>query len=165
MLESRNRPFAPALAATLAGIALAGCHASSEGPESPPPPVEQAIANFKLDLATSTLVVPYPFDIYFAIPGAPVDGTLNLPTVPWRGAAVQAALNSQDGWSTTASLDASFTLPLDAASIGASSVKIIKLWLNPSNKAPATSPSCLPDGATSPVAGVLAYGTDFTAEA
>ena len=169
MFESRNRPFAPALAAMLAGIALAGCHASSEGPESPPPPTELAIANFKLDLATSTLVVPYPFDIYFAIPGAPVDGTLNLPTVPWRNAAMQAALNSQDGWSTTSSLDTSFTLPLDPASIGASSVKIIKLWLNPSTKAPVnpadpTQLAFLPSGATSPVAGLLTYGTDFTAD-
>ena len=112
MFESRNRPFAPALAAALAGIALAGCHASSEGPESPPPPVEQAIAKF--NIATGSL--PYPIDLYF-VPSAAAplpDGTLNLPTVPWRNAAMQAALNSQDGWSTTASLDASFTLPLDA---------------------------------------------------
>ena len=162
MLESRNRPFAPALAAVLAGIALGGCHASSEGPESPPPPVEEAIAKFNL----STGNLPYPIDLYFApSAAAPLpDGTLNLPTVPWRNAAMQGALNSQDGWSTTSSLDTSFTLPLDSASIGASSVKIIKLWLNPSNKAPATSPSFLPDGATSPVAGVLTYGTDFTAD-
>lgn len=167
MFESRNRPFAPALAAALAGIALAGCHASSEGPESPPPPVEEAIAKF--NIATGSL--PYPIDLYFApSAAAPLpDGTLNLPTVPWRNAAMQAALNSQDGWSTTASLDASFTLPLDAASIGASSVKIIKLWLNPSTKAPvnpadAAQLAFLPSGATSPVAGVLTYGTDFTAD-
>ncbi len=167
MFESRNRPFAPALAAALAGIALAGCHASSEGPESPPPPVEQAIAKF--NIATGSL--PYPIDLYF-VPSAAAplpDGTLNLPTVPWRNAAMQAALNSQDGWSTTASLDASFTLPLDSASIGASSVKIIKLWLNPSTKAPvnpadAAQLAFLPSGATSPVAGVLTYGTDFTAD-
>ncbi len=121
----------------LAGIALGGCHASSEGPESPPPPTEEAIAKF--NIATGNL--PYPIDLYF-VPSAAAplpDGTLNLPTVPWRNAAMQAALNSQDGWSTTSSLDTSFTLPLDSASIGASSVKIIKLWLNPSNKAPATS--------------------------
>ena len=167
MLESRNRPFAPALAATLAGIALAGCHASSEGPESPPPPVEQAIAKFSI--ATGNL--PYPIDLYF-VPSAAAplpDGTLNLPTVPWRNAAMQAALNSQDGWSTTASLDTSFTLPLDSASIGAGSVKIIKLWLNPSTKAPVnpadpTQLGFLPSGATSPVAGLLTYGTDFTAD-
>jgi len=167
MFESRNRPFAPALAAALAGIALGGCHASSEGPESPPPPTEKAIANFNL----TTGNLPYPIDLYFApSAAAPLgDGTLNLPTVPWRNAAMQAALNSQDGWSTTASLDTGFTLPLDSASIGASSVKIIKLWLNPSTKAPVNPADSaqlrfLPSGATSPVAGILTYGTDFTAD-
>ncbi len=66
------------------------------------------------------------------------------------------------------SLDTSFTLPLDAASIGASSVKIIKLWLNPRPRRRRIQPtrrSWLPaDGATSPVAGLLTYGTDFTAD-
>ena len=164
MFESRNRPFAPALAAALAGIVLGGCHASSEGPESPPPPTEVATAYFKLDLATSTLVVPYPYDLYFAIPGAPADGTLNLPTVPWRSAAVQSAMNALDGWSTNSAIDTSFSLPIDPASIGPNTVKIIKLWLDPATKAPATNPNYLPVGATSPVAGVLAYGTDFTAD-
>jgi len=164
MFESRNRPFAPALAAALAGIVLGGCHASSEGPESPPPPTEVATANFKLDLATSTLVVPYPYDLYFAIPGAPADGTLNLPTVPWRSAAVQSAMNALDGWSTNSAIDTSFSLPIDPSSISGSTVKIIKLWLDPATKAPATNPNYLPVDATSPVAGVLAYGTDFTAD-
>jgi hypothetical protein len=93
-----------------------------------------------------------------------VDGTLNIPTLPWRSAAMQAALNSQDGWSTTASLTTGFTLPLDPSSISASSVKIVKLWLDPTTKAPATNPAFLPTGAASPVAGVLTYGTDFTAD-
>ena len=164
MFESRNRPFAPALAAALAGIVLGGCHASSEGPESPPPPPEVATAYFKLDLASGTAVVPYPYDLYFAIPGAPADGTLNLPTVPWRSAAVQSAMNALDGWSTNSAIDTSFSLPIDPASIGPNTVKIIKLWLDPATKAPATNPNYLPVGATSPVAGVLAYGTDFTAD-
>jgi hypothetical protein len=163
MFESRNRPFAPALAAALAGIVLAGCHASSEGPESPPPPTEEAFAKFDINLAASVVDVPYPYDLYFRFPGA-VDGTLNLPTVPWRGAATQAAMNSQDGWSTTASLTTGFSLPLDPASISAGAVKIVKLWLDPNTKAPATNPAFLPTGATSPVAGVLTYGTDFTAD-
>jgi len=93
-----------------------------------------------------------------------VDGTLNIPTLPWRTAAMQAALNSQDGWSTTAYLTTGFSLPLDPASISGSSVKIIKLWLDPTTKAPATNPAFLPTGATSFVAGVLSYGTDFTAD-
>jgi len=142
---------------------LAGCHASSEGPESPPPPTEEAFAKFDINLAALIADVPYPYDLYFATPGL-VDGTLNLPTFPWRSAAMQAALNSQDGWSTTSSLTTGFSLPLDPASISASSVKIVKLWLNPTTKAPATNPAFLPTGATSPVAGVLTYGTDFTAD-
>ena len=164
MFESRNRLFASALAVALAGIALGGCHATTDGPESPPPPTEVAFAKFDINLAASVLEVPYPYDLYFAIPGAPVDGTLNLPTLPWRSAAMQAALNSQDGWSTTASLTTGFSLPIDPASISASSVKIVKLWLDPTTKAPATNPAFLPTGATSPVAGVLTYGTDFTAD-
>ena len=164
MFEFRNRLVAPALAVALAGIALAGCDSTQDGPESPPPPTEIAFAKFDINLAASVLDVPYPYDLYFAIPGAPVDGTLNIPTLPWRSAAMQAALNSQDGWSTTASLTTGFSLPIDPASISASSVKIVKLWLDPSTKAPATNPAFLPTGATSPVAGVLTYGTDFTAD-
>jgi hypothetical protein len=164
MVDAKRWLLAPAIA-VIAGVALSGCEASKDGQVPfPPPPPESGVAKFNINLAASVLDVPYPYDLYFAIPGAPVDGTLNLPTVPWRSAAMQAALNSQDGWSTTASLTTGFTLPLDPASISGSSVKIIKLWLDPTTKAPATNPAYLPSGATSPVAGVLAYGTDFTAD-
>jgi hypothetical protein len=163
MLEVKTRLVAPALMA-FAGIALVGCSASQDGGNFPPPPTTVATANFKLDLATSTLVVPYPYDLYFAIPGAPADGTLNLPTVPWRSAAVQSGMNALDGWSTNSAIDTSFSLPIDPSSISGSTVKIIKLWLDPATKAPATNPNYLPVGATSPVAGVLTYGTDFTAD-
>lgn len=163
MVEAKTRRFTPALA-LLAGIALSGCEVSQDGGEFPAAPSETGVARFNINLAASILDVPYPYDLYFAIPGAPVDGTLNLPTVPWRSAAMQAALNSQDGWSTTAPLTTGFTLPLDLTSISGSSIKIVKLWLDPTTKAPATNPAFLPTGATSPVAGVLAYGTDFTAD-
>jgi hypothetical protein len=146
------------------GVALGGCEASQDGDAFPAPPPDTGVAKFNINLAASVLEVPYPYDLYFAIPGAPVDGTLNIPTLPWRSAAMQAALNSQDGWSTTASLTTGFSLPIDPASISASSVKIVKLWLDPTTKAPATNPAFLPTGAASPVAGVLAYGTDFTAD-
>jgi len=156
MFESRNRLFAPALAAALAGIALGGCHASSDGPESPPPPTDVAVANF----SDVTGKVPYPFDFFFS---GSTDGTLNIPaTIAWHP--LSPALNALDGWSTNAAIDTSFSLPIDPASISASSVKIIKLWVDPTTKAPATNPNYLPVGATSPVAGVLSYGTDFTAD-
>jgi hypothetical protein len=163
MLSSKLGRWTPALVLAM-GVALGGCEASQDGGEFPAPPPETGVAKFNINLAASILDVPYPYDLYFAIPGAPVDGTLNLPTVPWRSAAMQAALNSQDGWSTNSSLTTGFTLPIDPGSIGASSIKIIRLWLDPTTKAPATNPAYLPSGATSPVAGVLAYGTDFTAD-
>jgi hypothetical protein len=155
--------WTPALVLAM-GVALSGCEASQDGGEFPAPPPETGVAKFNINLATSTLDVPYPHDVYFAIPGAPVDGTLNIPTMPWRRAEMQAALNSQDGWSTTAPLTTGFTLPLDPTSISGSSIKIVKLWLDPTTKAPATNPAFLPTGATSFVAGVLSYGTDFTAD-
>ena len=164
MLNAKRWLIGPALAA-LAGIGLSGCEASKNGQDPfPAEPPETGVAKFNINLAASVLDVPYPYDLYFAIPGAPVDGTLNIPTLPWRSPAMQAALNSQDGWSTNAYLTTGFTLPLDPASISASSVKIVKLWLDPTTKAPATNPAFLPTGATSPVAGVLVYGTDFTAD-
>lgn len=164
MLSLKLRRWTPALVLAM-GVALGGCEASKDGQDPfPAPPPETGVAKFNINLAASILEVPYPYDLYFAIPGAPVDGTLNIPALPWRSAAMQAALNGQDGWSTTASLTTGFSLPIDPASISASSVKIVKLWLDPTTKAPATNPAFLPTGATSPVAGVLAYGTDFTAD-
>jgi hypothetical protein len=153
----------PALA-VIAAVALSGCEASKDGDRFPAQLPQSGVAKFNINLAASILDVPYPYDLYFAIPGEPVDGTLSLPSLPWRSAAMRTALNSQDGWSTTASLTTGFSLPLNASSISGSSVKIIKLWLDPTTKAPATNPAFLPTGATNPIAGVLTYGTDFTAD-
>ncbi len=162
MFESRNRPFAPALAAALAGIALGGCHASSDGPESPPPPTDLATARF--DLATG--VLPSATNLLIG----PEDYTLNLPAAMSSFRPLVAALNAVDGWSTTAGVDTSFTLPIDASSIGASSIKIVKFYMNPSLQVPASpadpaqAAAYLPTGATSPVIDVLDWGSDFTAE-
>jgi len=163
MLDAKTRLLTPALA-VIAAVALSGCEASQDGDRFPAQLPQSGVAKFNINLAASVLDVPYPYDLYFAIAGAPVDGTLNIPTLPWRSAAMQAALNSQDGWSTNSSLTTGFSLPINAASISGSSVKIIKLWLDPTTKAPATNPAFLPTGATNPIAGVLTYGTDFTAD-
>jgi len=70
--------------ALVVGFALGGCsNSADDGPNSPPPPPETGVAKFNINLAAGVLDVPYPYDLYFAIPGAPVDGTLNLPTLPW----------------------------------------------------------------------------------
>jgi hypothetical protein len=167
MFETRNRVLAPALAAAITALALGGCSASQDGDPQPAPPTDVATAYFNI----STGRIPYPIDLFFA-PSAETplsDGTLNLPSIAYRPASMRSALNALDGWSTSAALDTSFSLPLDASSISASSVKIVKLWLNPSTKAPANpadpaQAGFLPDGAASPVAGVLTYGTDYTAE-
>lgn len=168
MFETRNRVFAPALAAAITALALGGCSASQDGDPLPPPPSDVATAYFNI----STGKLPYPTDLFFApSASAPLsDGTLNLPTIAYRPASMQAALNALDGWSTTASADTSFSLPIDSTSISASTVKIIKLYLDPRTKAPANpadpvqAAGFLPAGAASPVAGILTYGTDFTAE-
>jgi len=163
MLDAKIRLLTPALA-VIAAVALSGCEASQDGDRFPAQLPQSGVAKFNIDLAASILDVPYPYDLYFRTAAEPVDGTLALPSLPWRSAAMRAALNSQDGWSTTASLTTGFSLPINAASISGSSVKIIKLWLDPTTKAPATNPAFLPTGATNPIAGVLTYGTDFTAE-
>jgi hypothetical protein len=171
MSESRNSLFATAVALAT-GIALVGCSPSKDGEKLPPPQSQVGKANFNI----GTGFLPYPIDLFFAPspavpPAVPVsDGTLNLPALSFRPASMRAALNSLDGWSTSAALDTSFSLPLDSGSISPNSVRIIKLFLDPRNKAPANpadplqAAAFLPTGATSPVAGILAFGTDFTAD-
>jgi hypothetical protein len=163
MLEFKTRLVAPALL-LLAGVALSGCEASKDGPEFPPPAPEVSTAKF--NIATGDF--PYPADPFFF--SGTTDGTLNLPTIAFRASFVQSALNALDGWSTSSPLTTGFSLPLDPASISGSSVKLIKLWLDPRTKAPANPADptqaalFLPAGATSPVAGILKYGTDYTAD-
>jgi hypothetical protein len=162
MFESRNRPFAPALAAALAGIVLGGCHASSEGPESPPPPTEIAVANF----SDVTGKLPYPFDLFFV---GTTDNTLNIPQPLASFHAFSSSVNALDGWSTNAVIDTSFSLPIDPASINGNTVKLIELWVDPLTKAPTTNANNLPPPPY-PVpqlpmfSRVLTYGTDFTAD-
>lgn len=162
MLEVKNRLALPA-ALVAVSMAVAGCTASKDGPNFPPKASENAFAKF--DIATGN--VPYPTDLFFA---GTTDGTLNLPSIAYRPASMQTALNALDGWSPSASLVTGFSVPIDAATVNASSVKIIKLWLDPRTKGPANpaDPTVqalfLPAGATSPVAGILSYGTDFTAD-
>ena len=150
-------------------FALAGCSGSDEnnkGP-NPPPPVPEAVANF--DIATGTL--PYPADPFFF--AGSTDGTVNITvTLPTRPGAMRTALNSQDGWGLAVEPWTGFSMPLLPSSIPGN-VKIVKVYLNPTNKAPVdvTDPAqvnaYLPTGwplAQGPVAGVLVEGTDYTAK-
>lgn len=167
MFKVRARLVAPTLL-VLGGFALVGCSGSNDKNKAPPtpPPAPVAVANF--NIATGEL--PYPADPFFF--AGSTDGTINLPAVPFRPAAMTAALNSLDGWSTSASPWTGFSLTLDPASLNGSTVKIVKVYLNPNNKAPvdvtdaAQVAAYLPTGwplAQGPIAGVLTYGTDYTA--
>lgn len=156
MLEFKTRLVKPALT-LIAAAALAACSPSSDGPKVPPKAPDVGVANF----SAATGKVPYPFDYFFL---GTTDGTLNIPASLAAFHGLSSAVNALDGWSTNAPLDTSFSLPIDPASIGDGAVKIIKLWVDPTTKAPTTNPAYLPTGATSPVAGVLTYGTDFTAD-
>jgi hypothetical protein len=155
MFESRNRPSTTALAAALVAVALAGCSASKDGDPLPPP----ASQVFKAEFSTTTGRLPYPTDLFFA---GSTDGTLNLPTIAFRPAANQAALNSQDGWSTSAPITASFSSPVNESSLTPTSVVVVEMYLSNTTKGPATGAPDLPPGVASPVIRVLNPGTDYT---
>ena len=162
-MASANRLLVP-MVALAAGIALSAC-APSDDKYKPQPPMPGSDSGEVLFSVTDAQF-PFPIDpVFFS---RSTDGTLNLPALPWRplpspAPNTRVPLNALDGWSTSADISLGFTLPLDASSINAGSVMMIKLWLDPNTKAPATNPAYLPAGATSPVAGVLTYGVDFTA--
>jgi hypothetical protein len=164
MFETRNRAIAPAIYAAVTAIALGGCSASKEGDPLPAPPTETATAKFDLNLAT--LALPTAINLLMG----PEDYTLNIPAAASSFRPLVTALNALDGWSTTAGVDTSFSLPIDAASIGADSIKIVKFYMNPGLQVPANpadpaqAAAYLPTGAVSPVIGVLKWGSDFTAE-
>ena len=157
-MASANRLLVPTLALA-AGIALSAC-APSDDKYKPQPPMPGSDSGEVL-FSVADAQFPFPIDPVFF--GGTTDGTLNLPSLPWRPAAMRSALNMLDGWSTSGDITVGFSLPIDAASLNAGSVVMIKLWLDPNTKAPATNPAYLPAGATSPVGGVLQYGVDFTA--
>ncbi len=155
MLESRNRLPACALAASVASLVLAGCTSSSDGDPSPAPPSDV----FKAEFNTTSGALPYPVDLFFS---GSTDGTLNLPVIAFRPASNRDALNSLDGWSTTAPITASFSMPLDGDSLTAGSVRVVEMYVSNTTKAPASGDE-LPDGVPSPVRGILAPGVDYEA--
>src|ERR1700754_2360700 len=67
-------------------------------------------------------ILPYPTDLYFA---GSTDGTLNIQPANALSP-LQAAVNSIDGFSTTAVIRARFASPLNVASLTAASVRVIQ---------------------------------------
>jgi hypothetical protein len=147
--------------AVLAGVALSGCDVSQKDPDFP---ASIAPTTFNA-LFVDTNNIPWPTDFFFLVAAGSgkVDGTptipspLNAPPFTYQG----AALDGQDGWSTTAFTSTAFNFPLDPTSISGSSVKIVEMYLDNVTKTPATT---LPPGVTSPVIRTLTAGTDFKAE-
>jgi len=154
MMSLKLGRWTPALVLAV-GVALGGCEASKDGQD--PFPAEPAGTFKALFFSTTALGVPYqpwPSDLLFA---GTTDGTVNIPaalTSAPIGSALGVALNTLDGFSTTAYTSTNFGVPIDPASITASSVRVIEL-----NMVAPNTPS-----STAPVSRVLAFGTDFRAE-
>jgi len=97
-------------------------------------------------------ILPYPTDLYFFGSSA---GTLNIPAAaslwPATFPALSTALNSIDGFSTTAVIRQRFAGALKPASINAASVIVVQVTIDNTTRA------------TTGVVRPLLYGTDYTA--
>ncbi len=91
-------------------------------------------------------ILPYPNDLYFS---GSTDGSLNLPATPFNPNI--ASLNALDGYSTSATITARFSAPIDPASLNGASVRVIPVHIDNATKATT--------GALPP----LTYGVDYTA--
>jgi dienelactone hydrolase len=160
MVDAKRWLIVPALAA-LAGIALSGCEASRDGDfaDDPQPDTDPTFKALFFSLsAAGAPYQPWPTDLLFA---GTTQGTVNIPAALTGtngalagGSLLGAALNTLDGFSTTAYTSTSFSEPIDPATITASTVRVIEL-----NMVAPNTPN-----ATTPVSRVLAFGTDFRAE-
>lgn len=162
MLDAKTRLLTPALA-VIAAVALSGCEATKDGDPFPAPLPDTFEANFSLPTASSPLPVwPFPVDYWFS---GTTDLTLNIPTAVAAGGVIlnPVALNTLDGFSTSAPITTGFNQPIRAESISGSSVRMIEMYLSNTTKGPAQGAE-LPPGVASPVRRVLSFGTDYTAE-
>jgi hypothetical protein len=148
MLEAHSRLLTPALA-LLGAVALAGCEASQDGPAFPPPAPSTFVAEYDPLAGFS----PWPTDLLFL---GTDDGTINFSglTAPYGNppfTTAGSALSTLDGFSTIGYTSTSFNLPIDPASVGATTVHVVELKLN-NDKSPAG------------VTRKLVFGQDFKAE-
>ena len=155
MLSCKLGRWTPALVLAM-GVALGGCEASKDGVD-PFPPVDSDPTFKALFFSTTDAGIPFqpwPSDLLFS---GTTQGTVNIPASlvgqPF-GSVLGAALNTIDGFSTSAYTTTSFSEAIDPASITASTVRVIEL-----NMVAPNTPS-----STAPVSRVLAFGTDFKAE-
>jgi hypothetical protein len=139
-------------AVALAAISAAGCFSESAsdsgdgsggGPITPPPPTA-----FKPLYAPLGGILPYPTDLYF---NGSMDGTLNLPLFSANPTA--AAVNTLDGFSTTAPTTVRFSGAIDATSLNQGTVKVFEVVADPTLNL-----------ATVGFVAPLFYGVDYVAD-
>jgi len=127
---------------------------SGNGAPSTPPPANTA---FRPLFQPSVGVLPYPIDLFFS---GSTDGTLNIPITSFNSTA--AALNNLDGYSTVAPIRVRFSAPPDVATLTAANVRMVRLALSNTTKAPLppTDPGFLPPQVLT--IGTAASGADIS---
>ena len=122
---------------------LAGCGVSSNNP----PPSNTVYAQFYL--SSTGFNMPFPNDLYF---NGSTDGTVNIPGLsnPNNYSDPLVAINTLDGFSSTAPITEQFSRPLDPASLSGN-VYVFSVTTNPSLGYVVTG-----------VNGMLTEGTDYT---
>jgi Bacterial virulence factor lipase N-terminal/Platelet-activating factor acetylhydrolase, isoform II len=142
------------MAACFAAALFLGACSGSNGAVSPVSMagVPAAVTHAKLPSATAALfkplqgILPYPTDLYFA---GSSDGTVNMQPEDQLTSS-QVALNTLDGFSTTAVIRARFSGSLDPASFTAQTVNVLQVTIDSTTKAIT--------GVVQP----LVYGVDYT---
>ena len=143
------------LLAAAAIVALSACSGGNGdiGPTNPtsgngaPPAPPPSSAGFRALFVPLGGILPYPTDLYFS---GTTDATLNLPASAFNPNI--AALNALDGFSTTATITARFSAPIDPASLNGASVRMIRVTVDNATKA-----------TTGVIPPLLVYGVDYTA--
>ncbi|NOY63764.1 MAG: lipase [Gammaproteobacteria bacterium] len=138
----------------IAAVLLFGCKDKTDTPTKDNINTSASAARFD----PSNGILPFPNDLLFVDAEAPggfsADGTLNIPTAPDASAgqaAVIAALNGLDGFSTIGAMTATFAEAVDSDSlIGGDSVRLYEV-----------TKSVIPGGAVTGVNAELVFGVDY----
>jgi pimeloyl-ACP methyl ester carboxylesterase len=144
--------MAAGLAAALLLSACSGSHGSA-GPLNTADAKAATVTHATRPSAPAALfqplqgILPYPTDLHFR---GSTDGTLNIPPGD-PSTANREAINTLDGFSTTAVIRARFGGALDPTSFSGQSVVVLQVTIDNTTKAPLG------------VAQQLAYGVDYTA--
>ena len=148
-----------AAATVFAALLLGGCFSDSSSTErqgvrptdptsgnGAPPAAAPGVGVFKPLFVPLGGVLPFPTDLYFS---GSTDGTLNIPATPFIPNLT--SLNALDGFSTSASMTARFSRPINAATLGPQTVIVLEVDTSNTTKA------------TTGVRRPLVYGTDYVA--